>query len=190
MIIMENDKMENDNEWNRFTHLFKKKEIPAHTELLIEGEFADEAFIILKGCLRTFTAHGPKNITLQFFFEDELFFCIQSFFNNKPSSFSLETIEPCTVYAISKKDFYMIVASSVKIQEQIDQFILNTLLYYQEMFDSKKISNPEEKYARFLKNNPKVLLRIQPFYMSSLFGITTKSLIRIQNKYDLKNKKN
>jgi hypothetical protein len=40
-------------EWKKFTHLFKRKEIAGKTILLREGEVSKYAYLIEKGSLRT-----------------------------------------------------------------------------------------------------------------------------------------
>ncbi|MEB2778735.1 cyclic nucleotide-binding domain-containing protein [Algoriphagus sp. D3-2-R+10] len=101
---MENFKIENT-EWDNFKHLFKRQEIPAKTILLNEGEIAKQAFYIEKGCLRVCSNNEGKDITFQFFFEGESVSSIESFRTNQPSLFTIESIEPCILYSIFKKDF-------------------------------------------------------------------------------------
>ncbi|MBW7674178.1 Crp/Fnr family transcriptional regulator [Chryseobacterium chendengshani] len=173
----------NDTEWEKFSHLFKRIEIPAHTELLTQGQFSDEAFIILKGCLRCFTNDG-QDITYQFFFENEFFFSVESFLNDKPSSFSIESIEPCIVYSISKNNFHKIITSSEKIQKQINEFSLHTIAHFNDILASRLEDDPEKKYLKIQKDNPKLLLRVPQYYIASFLGISTKTLSQVQNKYN------
>lgn len=56
-------------EWDKLSHLFKRKEIPAKTTLLKEGQISRTIFFIEKGCLRTWVNNDGKDITTQFFFE-------------------------------------------------------------------------------------------------------------------------
>jgi hypothetical protein len=44
------------------------------------------------------------------------------------------------------------------------------------------IETPEEKYIRFLKEEPKLLLRLPLFQIAAYLGITPETLSRIRKK--------
>ncbi|MGA9637623.1 Crp/Fnr family transcriptional regulator [Flavobacterium sp.] len=178
---MENIKMKNS-EWDNFKHFFKRQEIPAKTILLNEGEIAKKAFYIEKGCLRVCFNHNGKDITFQFFFEGEGVSSVESFRTNQPSLFTIESIEPCILYSISKKDFQTIIENSSTIKNQIDEHTFQRLIFYQKLFLSRIKDNPEKRYLELLKNNPKILKRVPQHYIASFLGITSVSLSRIRNR--------
>ena len=88
-----------------FQRLFSRVEIPAKTILLNEGEISKKAYFIEKGCLRACFNNNGKDITFQFFQEKQMVASIESFKTNQPSLFTIETLEPSIVHAISKADF-------------------------------------------------------------------------------------
>ncbi|MDI9341914.1 MAG: Crp/Fnr family transcriptional regulator [Sediminibacterium sp.] len=169
-------------EWKKFKHLFKQQDIPAKTILLNEGDIAKHVFYIKKGCLRIYFNHEGKDITFQFFFEGESVSSIESFRTNQPSLFTIESIEPCVIYSISKRNLQAITDTSPKIKEQIDQFTFERLVYYQKLFLSRIKNNPEKRYLELLENNPKIVLRVPQHYLASFLGITSVSLSRIRNR--------
>jgi len=174
-------KIENT-EWDNFKHLFKRQEIPAKTILLNEGEIANQAFYIAKGCLRICFNNDGKDITFQFFFEGESVSSIESFQTSQPSLFTIESIENCILYSISKTDLQILIESSTYIKEQIEKYTFKRLLFYQKLFLSRIKDNPEKRYLELLKNNPEILQRIPQHYIASYLGITPVSLSRIRNR--------
>jgi len=178
---MENFKIENT-KWDDFKHLFKRKEIPSKTILLHEGEIAKQAFYIEKGCLRVCFNNEGKDITFQFFFEGESVSSIESFKTNQPSLFTIESIEPCILYSISKNNFQTITESSTEIKAQIEEHTFQRLIFYQKLFLSRIKDNPEKRYLELVKNNPEILLRVPQHYIASFLGITSVSLSRIRNR--------
>src|ERR1700744_2007661 len=92
-------------QWDAYSHYFTPLEVPAKTQLLREGEIARQAYFIQKGCLRLWFNNNGKDITFQFFFEGQAVSSIESFRNGKPSLFGIESLEPCTLQVITKKDF-------------------------------------------------------------------------------------
>jgi CRP-like cAMP-binding protein len=178
---MENFKIENT-EWNKFKHLFKREEIPAKTTLLTEGEISKKAFYIEQGCLRICFNNNGKDITFQFFFEGESVSSIESFRTNQPSLFTIESIESCILYSISKKDLQSIIETSTEIKSTVEEHTFQRLLFYQKLFLSRIKDNPEKRYLELLKTNPKILLRVPQHYIASYLGITSVSLSRIRNR--------
>lgn len=178
---MENFKIENT-EWNKFKHLFKREEIPAKTTLLSEGEISKKAFYIEQGCLRICFNNNGKDITFQFFFEGESVSSIESFRTNQPSLFTIESIESCILYSISKKDLQSIIETSTEIKSTVEEHTFQRLLFYQKLFLSRIKDNPEKRYLELLKTNPKILLRVPQHYIASYLGITSVSLSRIRNR--------
>jgi len=178
---MEKFNLENT-KWNNFKHLFKRHEISAKTILLNEGEKAKEAFYIEKGCLRICFNNNGKDITFQFFFEGDIVSSIESFRTNQPSSFTIESIEPCILYSISKKDLQTIIETSAEIKKLAEELTFQRLLFYQKLFLSRIKDNPEKRYLELLKNNPNILQRVPQHYIASFLGITSVSLSRIRNR--------
>ena len=91
--------------WNKFQSLFQVKDIPAKTILLNEGEVAQYVHFIKKGCLREWFIKDGKDITFQFFFEGQGVASIDSFISDQPSMYTIESIEPSTIFSISKDNF-------------------------------------------------------------------------------------
>ncbi|MBK0369840.1 Crp/Fnr family transcriptional regulator [Flavobacterium agrisoli] len=150
--------------------------------LLNEGEIAKKAFYIEKGCLRICFNNNGKDITFQFFFEGESVSSIESFRTNQPSIFTIESIEPCIIHSISKKDLQSIVEKSKSIKQQVEEHTFQRLIFYQKLFLSHIKDNPEKRYLDLFENNPKILQRIPQHYIASYLGITSVSLSRIRNR--------
>lgn len=76
---------EDEENWFQFKDSFVEIEIPAKTVLLNNGETSAHIFVVKKGCLRQWFNKDGKDITLQFFFENQPVASIDSFLNNQPS---------------------------------------------------------------------------------------------------------
>jgi CRP-like cAMP-binding protein len=172
----------NISEWNEFSHLFKRQTIPAKTTLLREGQISKNAYFIEKGCLRIWFNNNGKDVTFQFFLEGEGVSLIESFRTSQPSLFCLESIEPCVIHSISKKDFQFILDSSPRIKKYIEEHTFQRLVYYQRLFLSRIKDNPQKRYEELIKQRPEILERIPLHYIASYLGITPVSLSRIRNR--------
>jgi CRP-like cAMP-binding protein len=169
-------------EWDKYSHLFKPQEIRAKTVLLQEGQVSKQAWLIEKGCLRSWFNNHGKDITFQFFFEGEGVSSVESFRTNTPSLFTIESIEPCTLLNISKKDFQSIINNSPSIREEIEEQTFKRLIFYQKLFLSRIKNNPKERYEELIQQRPQILQRVPQHYIASYLGITPVSLSRIRNR--------
>lgn len=170
------------NEWEKFSHFFIPKEIPAKTTLLEEGKISRTMFFIEKGCLRTWVNNDGKEITTQFFFEGDSVSAIESFRTNQPSLYSIESLEPCILQTISQKDFLSITENSPELGKEIENHLYKRLFQTQQLFYSYIKNNPQKRYEELIEKHPQILLRIPQHYIASYLGITSVSLSRIRNR--------
>jgi CRP-like cAMP-binding protein len=168
--------------WSRFQHLFERLEIPARVTLLEEGKVARKMFFIEKGCLRTWVNANGKDITTQFFFEGQKVSSIESFRTKQPSLYSIESIEPCILRAISEKDFKSALESSPELQRELEAHLFKRLLQSQQHFFSYLRNNPQQRYEELVQQHPEIILRVPQHYIASYLGITPVSLSRIRNR--------
>ena len=173
-------------DWEKYGHLFKEMEIPAKTILLNEGEVSRYGYFIKKGCLRLWFNNKGKDVTFQFFFENEGVSSIESFRTGEPSLFSIESIEPSTILKISKKNFELIFMENPEYREFINETIFRRLNFYSKLFMSYIKNTPEERYKELLKTNPHIIRRIPQHYIASYLGITSVSLSRIRKRMQKK----
>ncbi len=171
-----------DERWDEYKHFFKEIAIPARTTLLREGEVSRQAYYIGKGCIRMWFNNNGKDITFQFFFEGQGVSSIESFRTGRPSLFNLETLEPCTLWVITKNDFETMLAEAPGYKALIEENIYQRLEHYFALFLSRIRDTPQERYLHLLQDHPEIVQRIPQHYIASFLGITPVSLSRIRNK--------
>jgi CRP-like cAMP-binding protein len=171
-----------DNTWSQYSHLFTEREIPAKTTLLREGEVARQAYVIQKGCMRLWFNNNGKDISFQFFFEGQAVSSIESFRNGRPSLFSIESLEPCSLLVLTKKNFDLLLAEAPGFKTLLEESIYQRLEHYTSLFLSHIRDTPPQRYAKLLKEHPQIIQRIPQHYIASYLGITPVSLSRIRNK--------
>ena len=169
-------------DWEKYGHLFKEMTVPAKTILLHEGDVSKHGYFIKEGCLRLWFNNKGKDVTFQFFFENEGVSSIESFRSGEPSLFAIESIEPSIIYKISKKNFEKIFMDNPAYSEFMHEIIYKRLSHYSRLFMSYIKNTPEERYKEMLKNSPHIIKRIPQHYIASYLGITSVSLSRIRNR--------
>ena len=169
-------------EWGKFSHLFRRQEIPAKTVLLTEGEVAKKIYFIEKGCFRLSFNKDGKDITFQFFFEGEGISSAESFRYNLPSLYCIESLEPSVVHTLTKKDYFDIIEASPLIKASMEEQTVQRLLSVEKLFLSRIKNSPEERYQELIEQRPEILQRVPQHYIASFLGITSVSLSRIRNR--------
>lgn len=170
--------------WKKYSAAYHRMEVPAKTVLLEEGDISKRAFYIERGCVRAWFNNKGKDVTFQFFFENEGVSSIESFRKKTPSLYSLETIEPSVLYWIHKKDLDAIMKEMEAIPELRGQMLSITFerqLNYMNHFMSFIRDTPRERYYNLVKERPDLIRRVPQHYIASYLGITSVSLSRIRN---------
>jgi CRP-like cAMP-binding protein len=174
-----------DSKWNEYTSYFQCLEVPAKTVLLEEGEISKKLFIIEKGSIRVWFNNNGKDLTTQFFFENQSVSSIESFMKKLPSPVVIETIEPCVLWWIQKSDLDKIVEEIKEIPELRDRFI--SMLFertfdYIKHFVSFIKDSPTQRYLNLIQERPKVVQRVPQHYIASYLGVSTVHLSRIKSQ--------
>jgi len=165
--------------------LFKELKTKSKTVLLKEGEIARKIFFVKEGCLRMWFNHEGREITFQFFFENEMVASIESLRLNKPSIYNIETLEPTTLLVLTKKNFNAFLNETPELKDYLMEIAFKRWGHYSKLYKSFLINNPVERYKELIRNEPRIIQRIPQHYIASYLGITPVSLSRIRNKIRL-----
>lgn len=175
----------NDSKWNEYINYFNRLEVPAKTILLEEGEISKRLFIIEKGCIRVWFNNNGKDLTTQFFFENQNVASIESFIKKLPSPVFIETIEPSVLWWIDKNDIDIILEEIKEIPELRDLFIdkiFQRTFDYIRHFVSFIKDSPSQRYLNLIEENPQIVQRVPQHYIASYLGVSTVHLSRIKSK--------
>ena len=162
--------------------LFEREDIPAKSILVREGDVVRKLYYIEKGLVRIFFYHDGRDVTFQFLTEGQFISSFESLLNNEPSWYSIETLEPVTVYSTSATSFREKMDRLPHVKEFYYQYLQERLLTYQKLFIARIKDNPEKRYRDLLEKSPEIILRVPQHYIASYLGITSVSLSRIRNR--------
>jgi CRP-like cAMP-binding protein len=174
-----------DDKWQEYTGCFKCIKVPARTVLLKEGDIAKKVFLVEKGCVRAWFNNDGKDVTFQFFFENSTVASIESFKKKSPSPVTIETIEPCVLWYIHKKDIERIIAEINELpalrNKFIDAIFERTFDYMKHFFSFIK-DTPQQRYLNLVKDKPWIIQRVPQHYIASYLGVSTVHLSRIKSQ--------
>jgi len=174
-----------DVKWIEYISYFNRIEVSSKTILLEEGEISKKLFIIEKGCIRVWFNNNGKDLTTQFFFENESVASIESFMKKNPSQVVVETIEPSVIWWIHKHDLDNILEEIKEIPELRDRLIS---MLFQRTFDYMKYfvsfikDSPAQRYLNLIEERSQIVQRVPQHYIASYLGVSTVHLSRIKSK--------
>jgi CRP-like cAMP-binding protein len=180
-----------DENFEELMRAISYRDIAPGTILLSEGEVASKLFFVVRGCLRTyFIKEDGKDITAQFFVEDQIVASFESATTGTPSRAYIEAIEDSIVGSIPLKALEGILNKSSAMREGFRRFLMERLVYYMERCSSYILDNPEKRYLHLLEDSPELVDRLPKQYIASYLGITPVSLSRIRNRLKEKTGRN
>lgn len=156
--------------------------VPAKTVLIKDNTYTDKLYFIKKGSVRVFYKKGNKEVTAELFLDNKIFTSAESFLFNESSIYIFETMEDSILKYVTKESF----DAFLKKSENSKDFFYQTLLkqsigHIRSTVDLLKYK-PEERYRRFIQQEPNIINRIPLNIIASYLGITNVSLSRIKNR--------
>lgn len=168
--------------WKNYAQFLTRIEVEPKTKLLREGEVADKLFIIEKGGMRMGFEKNQKDITLQFFFENEMLTAVESLFCQSPSTYFIETIEHCTIYYLTKENLDLMGQKVPEMAHITQSILMSRLVYYANHLNSYISESPEERFNSLIEKRPYIFMRATQRHIASYLGITNVSLSRIKSR--------
>ena len=157
-----------------------KLNMPAKTILLSEGSVSTKIYLIESGCVRLWFNNDGKDVTLQFFMQGQMVSSFESFINNQPSRFNLETVLSSEVIVYEKRDFEYFIESNNQLNGKFSTMAFDIASKYVSLFLSRITDSPQQRYEKFLSEHPDIVAQIPQHYISTFLGITPVSLSRIR----------
>ncbi|MCT3924186.1 Crp/Fnr family transcriptional regulator [Elizabethkingia anophelis] len=150
--------------------------------LLQENEVCRKSYFMVNGIARKFFILDNKEVTTEFFFEEDIAVSFESLVNQKPSKEVIECLTDVTVEAVDYNAFYQIRGQYPQLMEYV---ILVTELYViwleDRIFDFHARS-ATDRYLNLLKKYPEYIHHIKLTHISSYLGISLETLSRIRAK--------
>ena len=149
-------------------------------EILFDNTKTDNrAYYVVQGLLRKFTLIEAKEITLDFFFRDEIYFP-KTLDYKAPTATFLQALEDSVVFQINLERFNTIKSDApnlanleLKILEMAYLQTINRLETFQTM-------NATERYVHLLNKSSNIVQHIPLIYVASYLGINNASLSKIR----------
>ncbi|MBF4464971.1 Crp/Fnr family transcriptional regulator [Flavobacterium sp. LC2016-12] len=148
--------------------------------LIESGKIAPYEFFILKGLVVSSHLNDiGKNHIVQFAGEGDWISDIKSFNTGCSNSIDIKCLEDTELYCISYEDKEKLCNSSKKMEYFFRKKSSITNVMLQKRILLFMCANSKDRYAQFIKDYPKIHLRVSKILIASYLGITRKTLSQI-----------
>jgi CRP-like cAMP-binding protein len=155
---------------------FAKKEL-----LTRAGEVENYFNFIIRGLIRKYYTKGNMEINTQISTEGHIIHCQESYHSRQPSEYSIETIEPSTVVAISYKDLESVFAASKKM-EHLGRLVITHAMVLKDRWQIQLVKmTPRERFLNFVTRNPEMLQRVPQKFLASYLNIKPETFSRFKH---------
>lgn len=155
---------------------FSKGEI-----ILREGEVCRNIYYVERGLIRQFYFKNGKQITEHLGVDHTIFMCIESLFYEEPTHLQVEALEASYIYALPKHRLEQVALHNVNIQILFRKILEESLVISQVMADLVRFDTAQERYRKFCKLAPQIVLRAPLVYVASFLQMTPETLSRVRS---------
>ncbi|SDL89821.1 Crp/Fnr family transcriptional regulator [Chryseobacterium taihuense] len=173
---------------NLCTLQYETRKIGKHEFLLQQGEVCRNTFFVEKGLLRMYSIdkNGKEHI-IQFAPENWLIGDRSSLYFNEKSKYYIEAIEDSEVLFLQHDFFNKLLEEFPNSIERNDLIIQKHVKSLQDRINSLLAETAEERYLKFIKMYPDLMMRVPQWMIASYLGITPESLSRVRKELAKKN---
>ena len=150
-------------------------------KIVDQGDVCDSIYYVDRGMVREYYFKNHKEVTEYIAVDGNIFMCIESLFREEPSQLIAESLETSYVYALPKKRLEEVALHNVNIQILYRQILEESLIISQRKADLLRFESAKDRYRKFCKLNPKMIMKAPLVYIASYLQMTPETLSRVRS---------
>jgi CRP-like cAMP-binding protein len=172
-----------DKDCARLIQLFEPLEVKKNEHLFRSGAVVRQVYFVEQGCLRQYYINNNgEERTIYFKVEDGWCSELVSFLDNKPTELCLQALENSTLQIINQKNWIYAVTQIQAFTMGFIRAQQDTNYMLKKRLAEATVETPEEKYLRFMKEEPLLLQRLPLYHIAAYLAMTPETLSRIRKK--------
>ncbi|KAA0130168.1 Crp/Fnr family transcriptional regulator [Chryseobacterium sp. SN22] len=167
---------------------YEAKKVQKNQFLLQYGEICRYIYFVERGLLKMYSIdkNGKEHI-IQFAPESWLISDRSSLYFNEKSVYYIEAVEDSEILMLPPDFINKLIEGFPNSLEQSDILLQKHIKSLQDRINSLLAETAEERYMKFIKMYPDLLLRVPQWMIASYLGITPESLSRVRKELARKN---
>ena len=171
----------------RLIQLFEPLEVKKNEHLLRSGEISRYVYFVEQGCLRQYYVNNNgEERTIYFKVENEWCSELVSFLDNKPTELNVQALENSKLQIMNQPNWIYAVTHIQSFSMGFIRAQQDTNYILKKRLAEATVETPEEKYSRFIKEEPLLLQRIPLYHIAAYLAMTPETLSRIRKKIMVK----
>lgn len=172
-----------DKDLMKIIQLFETIRVKKNEHLYRSGEIVRRIYFVEQGCLRQYYINNNgEERTIYFKTEDGWCSELVSFLDNKPTELCARALEDSTLQAINQKNWVYAITQFQSFTLGFIRAQQDTNYMLKKRLAEATVETPEEKYLRFVKEEPLLLQRISLYQIAAFLAMTPETLSRIRKK--------
>ncbi|WEK34986.1 MAG: Crp/Fnr family transcriptional regulator [Candidatus Pseudobacter hemicellulosilyticus] len=161
---------------------FEELVLPRGEYLITEGQVCRRLYFLQQGCLRGYYTLDGKEITHWFGFENDFVTSFHSFITQQPAVESIQLLEGCVLWSISKEALQSILNSHHELERLLRIAYEKYYIKLEERFVNAQFKTAKELYEDLLERTPHIIERVPLGHVASYLGISQETLSRIRSR--------
>lgn len=157
-------------------------DLPKNEMLLKQGERCKSIYLVMNGLARVYYYLEGKEITNQFFFEQDVIADMESLYSKKRSLYNIQLLEECCLVEINYAELEHLYTQYHELESVGRLIAIECFLEENERNRFFQMYTAEDRYKMLLKKQPGILNRVNLGHISSYIGVTQVQLSRIRAK--------
>lgn len=179
-----------DDDWRFLLARMERLDPPKQHILCAEGTVCYHMYLLVSGLVRTHYNKDGRNVTTGFAAEGAAVTPLNSFINRRPSTYTLETLEPTTLYRLHYDDLRELFRRSHTFEHMARLMTLDSLAGLEDRLYALQFYTAQERYENFLTSFPGLINRVSLTHLASYLGVSLETLSRIRaNLTNIKQKR-
>jgi CRP-like cAMP-binding protein len=145
------------------------------------GEVDNYIHIIKEGLIRKYFVRDDEEVVTQIAKEGQVIHSSISFYNQVPSEFIIETLEPTVTISISNENLEILLRKKPEM-ERFGRMIMTYFYLQRENAELTRLKlPPRERFLRFIEDNPDLLQRVPQKILASYLEIQPETFSRMKH---------
>lgn len=158
------------------------KTFPKGTYLIREGKIAQNAYYVIKGCIREYELLNSQENTTAFYTENQSAINFQSISKQEPSKINFVCEEECTVAILNSEKEEALYKKYPRFETFCRTGMEEMMGTKQEELSEAIALKPEQRYEKLQRERPDLLNRVPQYHIASYLGISPETLSRIRRR--------